>query len=242
MRLERTGTTGRILFVTGTDTGVGKTLLTAMLLHSLRSSGVNALALKPFCSGSRSDVQLLQTLQPGLLSDSEVNPFFFRSPIAPLVAARRIALRVTLSQVIEHLIMMRVRAEVVLVEGAGGLLTPLGEGFSLLEVVAKFTDSRTVIVTRNRLGAINQARLTVDRLKQAGVNAVEVVLMSAGDSDPSMLTNPQTIRELIEPVAVRVVPFLGRSASRPTVLRGKCKNVKKTLAHLMEFAMNSARS
>src|SRR5262245_24470769 len=57
-----------IIFVTGTDTGVGKTLLTALLLHHLRESGCHALATKPFCSGSRADVELLQSLQSGELS------------------------------------------------------------------------------------------------------------------------------------------------------------------------------
>ena len=65
---------GRILFVTGTDTGVGKTVFTALLLRHLRTAGVSALAMKPFCTGPRSDVRLLQSLQPGVLGDDEVNP------------------------------------------------------------------------------------------------------------------------------------------------------------------------
>src|SRR5882672_6525542 len=79
----------KILFITGTDTGVGKTLITALLLERLRSRGAHALAIKPFCSGSRQDVALLQSLQPHELSDEVMNPFYFHEPLAPLIAARR---------------------------------------------------------------------------------------------------------------------------------------------------------
>ena len=60
---------------------MGKTLLTALLLRHLRESGVRALAMKPFCSGGQRDVQLLQSLQRGELSDAEVNPFYFRAAV-----------------------------------------------------------------------------------------------------------------------------------------------------------------
>src|SRR5581483_3100804 len=80
---------GRILFITGTDTGVGKTLLTAMLLHHLRVAGRRTLAMKPFCSGGRDDVELLHALQDGELTADEINPFYFSEPTAPLVALRR---------------------------------------------------------------------------------------------------------------------------------------------------------
>lgn len=78
----------RLIFITGTDTGVGKTLLTGLLLHHLRHSGVHSLAMKPFCSGGTSDVDLLYGLQDGELSRPEINPFYFREPIAPLLASR----------------------------------------------------------------------------------------------------------------------------------------------------------
>src|SRR2546426_834034 len=79
----------KILFVTGTDTGVGKTLVVASLLYHLRQRDVSALAMKPFCSGSRADVQLLQRIQDGAVTNEEANPFYFREPVAPLVAARK---------------------------------------------------------------------------------------------------------------------------------------------------------
>src|SRR5881397_3787146 len=78
-----------MIFVTGTDTGVGKTIFAASLLWQLRSGRTNALGMKPFCSGSRNDAKLLQKIQPGELSDEEVNPFFYKDAVAPLVAQRK---------------------------------------------------------------------------------------------------------------------------------------------------------
>ena len=78
----------KTIFITGTDTGVGKTVLTGLLLHHLREKGVRALAMKPFCSGSRRDVKLLKALQNSELTDDEINPYYFKEAVAPLVAAR----------------------------------------------------------------------------------------------------------------------------------------------------------
>lgn len=227
------------MFVSGTDTGVGKTLVTALLLLHLRRTGLEAVALKPFCAGSAADVNLLQGLQPGLLSDTEVNPYYYDEPVAPLVAARHQNQRVSLSQVLKHLGQVRSRAQVVLVEGAGGLLTPLGEGFSLLDIVVGCANSRVLVVARNRLGAINHTLLTVERLRLAGVNAVEVVLSGDRTEDASASTNQVMIQEIIHPIRVQFIPFLGPNASNLTRLRKRHGQVRKTLARLAGFAMNS---
>src|SRR5579859_28442 len=79
----------RIIFVTGTDTGVGKTVLMGLLLAHLRRRGAAAFALKPFCSGSRRDVQLLHALQNRELQAGEINPFYFPEPVAPVASARQ---------------------------------------------------------------------------------------------------------------------------------------------------------
>src|SRR5579859_7771518 len=91
--------TGKIIFITGTDTGVGKTVFTSLLLHHLRKSGVYALAMKPFCSGGRGDVWLLRAMQDGELSEEEINPFHFPEPVAPLVSARQHKRRIPLTNV-----------------------------------------------------------------------------------------------------------------------------------------------
>src|SRR5579859_4085747 len=125
----------KIIFITGTDTGVGKTLLTALLLFHLRKKGVRALAMKPFCSGGRGDIHLLQSLQPGELSDDEANPFYFPQPLAPLVAAKKNH-QIRLSDVLARIQKITRKCERLLIEGSGGLLVPLGENFTVADLIA----------------------------------------------------------------------------------------------------------
>src|SRR5437879_626160 len=121
----------RTVFITGTDTGVGKTLVTSLLLHHLKQSGCHALALKPFCTGSRTDAETLHGLQDGKLSIEQINPFYFPEAVTPLVAAREHRRRITLGKALDHIWQMQkllrlslsaARNPTILIEGAGGLL------------------------------------------------------------------------------------------------------------------------
>ena len=148
------------IFITGTDTGVGKTVFTAHLLHYLRSNGHNALALKPFCSGGREDARLLQSLQTGLTLD-EINPFHYRKALAPGLAAPKDRKKVTLKSVVDQIFLQKNRCETLLVEGAGGLMVPLGKGFLVADLIVKL-EAAVVVVARNKLGAINHILLTLN--------------------------------------------------------------------------------
>ena len=90
------------VFITGTGTEVGKTVLTAQLVRHLRESGVNALAIKPLCSGGRGDAELLQTAQSGALTLDEINPWHYPSPVTPFVAGREIGNPARLPEVIRQ--------------------------------------------------------------------------------------------------------------------------------------------
>ena len=151
------------LFITGTDTGAGKTVLTALLTRYLRERGVPAAALKPVCSGGRDDARRLCAASAGALVLDEVNPWHFRAPLAPLLAARRERKQVKLSTVLAYIRMMQKRFDFLLVEGAGGLLSSLGENFDSRDLIASLR-ATPIIVCPNRLGAVNQARLTVEAL------------------------------------------------------------------------------
>src|SRR5690242_16705462 len=115
----------RIIFITGTDTGVGKTLLTGLLVCHLRRIGHRALAIKPFCSGSRSDAEILCSAQDGDLKIEEINPFYFSKPVASLVASAKTRSQISLQKVLSHIEEIALRCETLLIEGSGGLLVPL---------------------------------------------------------------------------------------------------------------------
>ena len=168
----------RIIFITGTDTGVGKTLLTGLLLHHLRRSGCHALAMKPFCSGSRADAEFLHAVQDGELTPEEINPFFFAEPLAPLVAARKHQRVDPLAgSVAADYGTSPAVASVCSSRESGECWCPWGRVFG-----AGF-DRQTALRSHRgfpqRLGTINHTLLTVDALQHIGIQGLKVVLMAS---------------------------------------------------------------
>ena len=198
----------RVVVVTGSDTGVGKTVLTAWLTRRLRANGIYAVALKPLCSGGREDAIALHAANGGALTLDEVNPWHFRAALAPVLAARREGKRVQLADVVARVRAVARRFDIVLVEGAGGLLSPLGEGFDTRDLVIALR-AMPVIVVPNRLGAVNQARLVLEALPKSGRARAQIVLVEQRDADASARTNAGLLAEF-EPDRVIVrLPWLG---------------------------------
>jgi len=222
----------KMIFITGTNTGVGKTLLTALLLQHLLDAGVEALAMKPFCSGGRGDVELLQAVQNSRLPDEEINPFYFAEPVAPLVAARKTRRRISLTQVLEKIRAVESRCERLLIEGSGGLMVPLGEGYFVVDLIAEL-DCETIVVARNQLGTLNHTILTVNALQKRTKRSVKVVLMDGSQPDFSASTNRKILLQTLAPVEVFGLPFLGAKACRPGGVKKSAKKVKKTLASIL---------
>ncbi|HEY2082214.1 MAG TPA: dethiobiotin synthase [Verrucomicrobiae bacterium] len=230
MKLRARQRPGKIIFVTGTDTGIGKTIFTGLLLHHLRTSGVHALAMKPFCSGGRADVRLLRAMQDGELNEDEINPFYFPEPVAPLVSARQHKHAISLVEVVRRIKTIAARCECLLVEGSGGLLVPLGERFLVADLIQEL-DCEVVVISRNRLGTINHTLLTVNTLKRDfGVKKIAVALMETGRKDASMETNGRILDELLGSIRLFCFEFLGKNANKIKVLKESHKKVKKTLA------------
>ena len=200
----------RTIFITGTDTGVGKTVLTALLARFLRERGVNAAALKPICSGGRADARALRAAMDSALSLDEINPWHFRAPLAPLLAARRERKHVHLSEVLAHVRAMQKRFDVLLVEGAGGLLSPLGENFDSGDLIAALGAS-PLIVAPNRLGAVNHILLTLEALPRSAAANARVVLMSPPKRDAAAATNAKLLAEFFDAKRIFTLPWLGEN-------------------------------
>lgn len=224
--------TARVLFVTGTDTGAGKTLLTASLLDYLRGTGIRALAMKPFCSGGTADVEFLSAIQDDELPRELLNPFYFKEPIAPLIAARKQRRRIELVEVVERIHEVESRCDCLLIEGSGGLLVPLGEGYSVLDLIEKL-GCTVVVAARNRLGVINHALMTIKHIQSIGIKDITLVLMGCNRSDISAQTNKMALAELLESAGVYALPFLGVGSSRPGAVKNNRKKTKKILAQIL---------
>jgi dethiobiotin synthetase len=225
---------GQVLFITGTDTAVGKTLLTALLLVHLRPNR-HALAIKPFCSGSLSDVRVLSAAQNHELPFASINPFYYEQPVAPLPAARRSGLKVTLPHVLKRIRPLAEKCELLLVEGAGGLCVPLGEGYAVVDVIQALR-CPVLLVARNKLGTVNHTLLSLEALQRRQIKQVQIVLMDPPKRDQSCKDNAALIAELASPVAVVQIPFLGARAKTLAALLKNEKRLKKALAQLVASA------
>lgn len=219
-------------FITGTDTGVGKTVLTAMLARYLHERGVRVAALKPICSGDRGDARVLHVALNGGLTLDEINPWHFRTPIAPLLAARRERKQVKLSQVLAHVHAMQKRFDVLLIEGAGGLLSPLGENFSSHDLIAALR-ATPIVVCSNRIGAVNQVLLTLASLPRNTSAKARVVLMLPQEPDVSTKTNADLLAEFFDQERTFSLPWLGQNFN--PIRTSKNPRIEQTLRTLMRM-------
>lgn len=224
----------KTIYITGTDTGVGKTVLTALLLQYLREKGTNTLAVKPFCSGSRQDVKILKALQNNVLTNCEINPYYFKAALAPLVAARRHRKTISLHPVLRKIRAIQKQCDLLLIEGAGGLLSPLGEGVTNRDIITNTADVM-LIVGRNRLGTINHTTLTVESMQGKGIQSIRVVLMDSEFKDGTAEVNCEILAETLPAVEFFRLPFLGANPSFPIDLKLLSKKIKKTLALVSRF-------
>jgi dethiobiotin synthetase len=195
------------LFVTGTDTGVGKTVLTAGVVLALRGRGFSVGVVKPIQSGALAadpdgDAMLLKRWTGVSESASELAPYSFSAPLAPLVAAELEGREVHLGEVVEAVQAVADRYESVIVEGAGGLLVPVGADWTVADL-AYALGLPVLVVARAALGTVNHSALTVLAVRGLGLEPIGIVLNGAQDD------SSQRNAELIERLAD--VPILGRT-------------------------------
>jgi dethiobiotin synthetase len=196
-----------LIFITGTDTGVGKTVLTALLARHWRSHGRRVAALKPACSGGRDDARRLHAALDGAMSLDEINPWHYRAPLAPPLAAQRQGERLLLRELVAHIRSVAQRHDPTLIEGAGGLLSPLAtdaDNRALLRALR----ATPVIVVPNRLGAINQARLAHAALSPRERREAVWVLVAPRRSALVQRLNQQVLRRQFGSQRLFLLPFL----------------------------------
>lgn len=220
------------IFITGTDTGVGKTVLTALLAGFLRQRGQRVAVCKPICSGGRDDARRLAAALGGEFNLDEINPWHFRAPIAPLLAARREGQRVTLPAVVAHARQLQKHCDVLLVEGAGGLLSPLGEKMDSRDLLVALR-AVPIIVGLNRLGVVNHLRLTLAALPAAARARAIVVLMAPETPDRSTHTNAVLLAEHFDATNVVRLPWLGQPIDFEAALR--TAHIRKILGRIVNL-------
>jgi dethiobiotin synthetase len=218
----------RFVCVTGSDTGVGKTVLTSLVTRFLRAQGHAVAALKPVCSGGREDAIRLWEAAGKVLPLDRVNPWHFRAPIAPPLAARQSAQTLRWSALLRHVRKAGQAFEIVVVEGAGGLLSPMAKGNDCRDLIEELRASVLVVVP-NRLGAVNQARLVLAALPSAAARRAVVVLTAPAVSDRATSTNAALLSAFFTPARITQLPRLKQPFSDRIPPR-----VQKLLQRLLE--------
>ena len=235
----------RGVFVIGTDTGVGKTLVAAALAAWCREQGMDVGVMKPIATGGRisSDAQLLKRAAGVADSISLINPVHYAEPLAPYPAARRARRPVSWPMMLRAFRTLRGRHKVMIVEGIGGLLVPISRHRTVSDLVRAF-ELPCLIVSRLRLGTINHTWLTVqqarrDRLQMRGVvlNTIEPPSAARG-ARLAEQTNPSVLRACLSVPVLGTLPYahsLHHVSPSPDVLARWIDRAlgPSVLAHLM---------
>jgi dethiobiotin synthetase len=197
------------LLVTGTDTGVGKTVIAAAIALARRGRGIHVVAYKPVESGvadgAPSDAAVLAAAcgSSAILSEPVLQ---LAEPLAPAVAAERAGIAVAPEAIEERIAAMREKGWSVVVEGAGGLLVPLSWSYTALDLAERI-GLEAVIVARSGLGTLNHTLLTVGALRGRNV-PVRAVVLNRRATPPGLaeLTNPAALERLLPGIPIVVVP------------------------------------
>ena len=217
-------TSRRQYFVTGTDTGVGKTFVTSLLLRAIAAHGHTTLGLKPVASGCdltadglrNEDALALMAASTVKLPYAQVNPFAFAAPLAPHIAAAQEGKRLRVQQVagLVRGALTQARANVALVEGAGGWRVPLNDTETLADV-ARDLELPVILVVGVRLGCINHALLTAEAIMRDGLRVAGWV---ANTIDPAVAVRDEQVATLRGRLAAPLLGVIDHGATADTAV------------------------
>lgn len=202
------------IFVTGTDTDIGKTFVTAGLAAVMQSLGYQSGVYKPFQSGAEEKFGFL--VSPDLayvkkldLYVETASTYILKEPTAPLIAAELEGIDVDLNRIVHDFKVIKNKCETVLVEGAGGLLVPVAPKETIADVI-KLLNIPALIVTRPDLGTVNHTLLTINQAKEMGINIAGVIMNRYPEDkdDIAIKTAPRLIEEYSDAKILGIIPAL----------------------------------
>jgi dethiobiotin synthetase len=216
---NESGVTSRGFLVTGTDTGVGKTLVASALLRAFALSGLRAVGMKPVATGCRSAAPARANEDVAALIDASsvrapidlINPYCFEPPIAPHIAAQQTGTSISLARIRDCYLSLASLADRVVVEGAGGLLAPLNRTEDFGDLVRSLELS-VVLVVGMRLGCLNHALLTAEAIRSRGLLFAGWVANRIDGAMPFFEDNLETLRQKLPAPLIAIVPFAPDSA------------------------------
>jgi len=219
------------IFVTGTDTSVGKTVVACGLVQLLKSQGVKVGVMKPLATGSQQDA--LQLRKAAGISESldVINPQFFKAPLAPSVAAPLERRHINMDAIYRSYWFLQKHYDVVVVEGIGGVKVPLGESTYLVDLIQALR-LPTLVVARAGLGTLNHSLLTLDALEAEKVPVMGVLLNGSRTKGLAEKTNPEALQDHTAIPVLGVLPYQASFGKNPA---GSAASLKRLPRFMKEF-------
>jgi dethiobiotin synthetase len=206
---------GRGIFVTGTDTEVGKTVVAAGLARALCAAGLRTAVMKPVSAGStlrggqwvNEDAERLLAQANIDLALSEVNPYAFEPPIAPHIAAHEANVQIELDYIAEKYRLLVARANITVVEGAGGWLAPISMNYTMADIAARL-ELPVLLVVGMRLGCLNHALLTAESIDSRGLKLAGWVANSIDPDFARAEENSRLLESRLGAPLIATLPFM----------------------------------
>jgi len=204
------------LFITGTDTGVGKTVVTAAMAATLRADGVNVGVMKPVATGCvrrreglvSEDAEFLAQAADAPEPLEDISPIRLAEPLAPTVAAARAGITLDLVPMWRAWDRLKKAHDVMLVEGIGGALCPVTPKQSVADLAQRF-NLPVVVVARPALGTINHSAMTVEVLRARGLEVAGIIINRYvhDTDDVAEMTNPDEVQRVTGAPVLGLVPY-----------------------------------
>jgi dethiobiotin synthetase len=202
-------------FITGTDTGVGKTVITAGLAGAMRNLGTNVGVMKPVATGNpqkmgfkSQDVSILADASGTKDSEDLINPVFLPIPTSPYDATKLLSLSIDMPLILANFTKLLSAHDVLLVEGIGGVMTPITKNFFVADMI-KTMNIETIIVTRSTLGTLNHTMMTYEMCKDYEIKVRGLIINNFDEKGSAAEKNsPVTLHEITGLDILGVIPYI----------------------------------
>lgn len=202
-------------FVTGTDTGVGKTVITAAIASVLKKRGIDVGVMKPIATGiskngrfKSEDVEILHDAASTNDDEKTINPVFLPLPVSPYDASKDLGLKIDMEMIVERYNYLAKSHQMVLVEGIGGIMTPITRDFFVADMI-KQMNLETIVVTRSTLGTINHTTMTIEMCKKYQIPVKGLIINYFDEKGgPAERNAPFTLHEVTRLPILGIIPFV----------------------------------
>lgn len=207
-------------FVTGTDTGVGKTLVSCALLYGFAAQGKTVVGMKPVAAGGgdddqNEDVTQLRAASNVLASKGQINPYSFVQAVAPHLAAQFVGININLERILESFSELNAQADIVIVEGVGGFRVPLNADQDSADLAVQM-GLPVVLAVGMRLGCLNHALLTTEAIASRKLTLAGWVANVLDANMPMLNENIAALQQRINAPLLGVVPYQAQLNARET--------------------------